>query len=78
MVMVKRMRWALSLILMSTAIGCTKAPQAKPQAESSPAFSVAAPINKAKQTAIDVRQKGLEREQLDPQAQPEQSPDQPK
>ncbi|MBW4471640.1 MAG: hypothetical protein KME45_14710 [Stenomitos rutilans HA7619-LM2] len=76
--MVKGMQWALILALMGTAVGCTKAPQAKPQAESSPPISIAAPINKAKQTAIDVHQKGLEREQLDPQAQPEPSPDQPK
>ncbi|MBC7970248.1 MAG: hypothetical protein H7Z11_09000 [Verrucomicrobia bacterium] len=77
--MSKRIQRLFILALCSGVVGCTQAPQAKPQAESSPAtFSVTAPIKKAKQTAIDVRQKGLEREQLDPQAQPEPSPDQPK
>lgn len=74
--MSKGMQRLFILILFSFVTGCAKAPQADPQAASSPAtFSIAAPINKAKQTAIDVRQKGREREQLDPQAQPEQSPD---
>jgi hypothetical protein len=77
--MSKRIQRLFILALFSIAAGCTKAPQAKPQAESSPAtFSVTAPIKKAKQTAIDVHQKGLEHEQLDPQAQPEPSPDQQK
>ncbi len=73
------MQRLLVLTLLGVAVGCTKAPQAKPQAETSPAqFSVTAPINKAKQTAINVQQKGRERELLDPQAQPEESPDQGK
>lgn len=65
-----------TLALLSVMAGCAKAPQAPPQAQTSPAtFSVTAPIKKAKQTAVDVHQKGLEREQLDPQAQPDQSPE---
>jgi hypothetical protein len=65
----------VTLALLSVMVGCAKTPQAPPQAEASPAFSVTAPIKKAKQTAVDMRQKGLEHEQLDPQAQPEQSPE---
>lgn len=68
-----------ALVLLSGVAGCAKAPQAPPQVQNSPAtFSVTAPINKAKQTAVDVHQKGLEREQLDPQAQPDPSPEPPK
>ncbi|PSB26947.1 hypothetical protein [Stenomitos frigidus] len=66
----------VTIALVSVMVGCAKTPQAPPQAQTSPAtFSVTAPIKKAKQTAVDVRQKGLEHEQLDPQAQPDQSPD---
>ncbi|XGV97037.1 MAG: hypothetical protein ACAF41_30485 [Leptolyngbya sp. BL-A-14] len=74
--MTHKLQWSLILICMSAAVGCTKEPAAKPQVEASPPpISISAPIKKAKQTAIDVQQKGREREQLDPQAQPEQSPD---
>ena len=65
----------MTLALLSVMVGCAKAPQALPQAQTSPTFSVTAPIKKAKQTAVDVHQKGLEHEQLDPQAQPEPSPE---
>jgi hypothetical protein len=65
----------VTLALLSVMAGCVKTPQAPPQIETSPTFSVTAPIKKAKQTAVDVHQKGLEHEQLDPQAQPEQAPE---
>ena len=65
----------VTLALLSMVVGCAKTPQAPPQVQTSPTFSVTAPIKKAKQTAVDVHQKGLEHEQLDPQAQPEQSPE---
>ena len=67
MLNVKRL---VALALLSVMVSCAKAPQTPPQVEASPSFSVTAPIKKAKQTAVDVRQKGLEHEQLDPQAQP--------
>lgn len=74
--MAHKLRWSLILVFISIAVGCTKEPPTKPQAETSaPPISISGPIKKAKQTAIDVQQKGREREQLDPQAQPEQSPD---
>lgn len=72
--MLKPMQCVFMLTLLSVVTSCAKAPQTTPQVQTSPSFSVVAPINKAKQAATTVRQKGLAQEQLDPQTQVEPSP----
>jgi hypothetical protein len=67
----------LLLGLLSLAVGCT--PAAPPSQTQAPPVSpeaptITAPIQKAKQTAVDVKQKAMEREQMNPDTQSQPSP----
>jgi hypothetical protein len=64
-------------LLLGLLSGCTQTRQS-PQAQPSPSEppTVTAPIHKAKQSAADIQQKAQEREQMNPEAQPQPSPEQ--
>jgi hypothetical protein len=71
----------LSLLLVSLAAGCTTNPPQTQTSPESPAASQSpaglAPVNKARNAAKEAQQKALEREQMNPEAQPSQTPEQP-
>jgi hypothetical protein len=67
----------LMLGLLGLMGGCT--PAAPPSQTQAPSASpetptITAPIQKAKQTAVDVKQKAMEREQMNPDTQSQPSP----
>ncbi len=66
----------LPLGLLALAVGCTQAPpenQASPS-PSAPPVSIVAPINRAKATTKTVEQRAKQLENVNPEAQPDQSP----
>jgi hypothetical protein len=62
------MHGAIALVFVALMVGC--ATESEPPQATTPGLP---PVNKAKNAAQDAQQKAAEREQMDPEKQPEQS-----